>query len=136
MANQIFVSLGAQIYGPPGTLAKGVRVVSDYAKNELQLVGLEIAEGSGISRKNRISALHMLTILRHFSPYRHLLNRKHNVLYKTGTLSGVRARAGYMEEQPNRPYYFVIFLNRSGSDMDTLMACLSQAISTIDSKGR
>ena len=136
MANQIFISLGAQIYGPPGTLAKGVRVVSDYAKNELQLAGFEIVEGSGISRENRISALHMLTILRHFSPYRHLLNRKHNVLYKTGTLSGVRTRAGYIEKQPDQPYCFVIFLNRSGSDVDALMACLSQAISTNDSKGR
>jgi D-alanyl-D-alanine carboxypeptidase/D-alanyl-D-alanine-endopeptidase (penicillin-binding protein 4) len=136
MANQIFIAVGAHVYGPPGTLAKGVRAVSDFEKNELHMTGIEIVEGSGISRENRVSPLHMLTILKHFSPYRHLLNRERNVLYKTGTLSGIRTRVGYIEDQPDRPYYFVIFLNRSGSNMDLLMDCLRQTVITHSFRAR
>lgn len=128
MANEIFISLGAQVYGPPGTLAKGVRVASAYAKEELHLGGIEIAEGSGISRKNRVSASHMLTILEHFRPYRHLLNRKDNLLYKTGSLEGIRTRAGYIEGPSEGPYFFVIFLNQLGSDVDALMECVKEAL--------
>jgi len=76
MANQILIALGASVCGPPGTLAKGVSAVTDYAKNELLLQNLQIVEGSGISRQNRISALEMLTILKKFRPYKHLLKRK------------------------------------------------------------
>ena len=124
MANQIFIALGAWVFGPPGTLAKGVRTVSDYANKELHLAGVEIAEGSGISRKNRLSARDMLAILKHFKPYRHLLNRENGVLYKTGSLKGIRTRAGYIEGRSQGPYFFVIFLNRAGPDIDALMECL------------
>jgi D-alanyl-D-alanine carboxypeptidase/D-alanyl-D-alanine-endopeptidase (penicillin-binding protein 4) len=134
MANQIFIAVGTRVYGPPGTLAKGVRVVSEYANKELNMVDINVVEGSGISRRNRISALHMLTILKHFKSYRHLLNRKHNVLYKTGTLSGIRTRAGYIEVRQHGPYYFVIFLNRPFSDMDALVECLRQTVETLDSR--
>ena len=51
VANQIFIAVGAKVFGPPGTLAKGVRAVSEFAERQLQLKGVEIAEGSGISRK-------------------------------------------------------------------------------------
>ena len=128
IANQIFIGLGAFVLGPPGTLAKGARVISDFAKKELGLKGIEIVEGSGISPRNRLSALHMLVILRHFENYRHLLNRKGNILYKTGSLRGVRTRAGYMEGDVRGPYYFVIFINQDESNIDSLMECLSRTI--------
>jgi D-alanyl-D-alanine carboxypeptidase/D-alanyl-D-alanine-endopeptidase (penicillin-binding protein 4) len=86
-------------------------------------------EGSGISRKNRVSALDMLAILKRFEPYRHLLKRKDNVLFKTGSLNGIRTRAGYVEKNGRGPYSFVIFLNRSGPDMDELMESVKGAIS-------
>jgi D-alanyl-D-alanine carboxypeptidase/D-alanyl-D-alanine-endopeptidase (penicillin-binding protein 4) len=128
IANQLFIALGASVFGPPGTLAKGARVVSDHAKKELGLAGTEIVEGSGISRKNRVSALHMFKILRRFENYRHLLNRRGNILFKTGSLKGVRTRAGYIQRGNQGPYCFVIFLNRDISDIDSLMECLSRAL--------
>ncbi|MBW1797786.1 MAG: D-alanyl-D-alanine carboxypeptidase, partial [Deltaproteobacteria bacterium] len=121
MANQILIALGAHIYGPPGTLTKGVRAIYGYAEKELDLKSIKVVEGSGISRKNRVSALDMLAILKRFKPYRHLLKRKDNVLFKTGSLKCIRTRAGYVEVNSQRPSYFVIFLNRSGPDMDKLM---------------
>jgi D-alanyl-D-alanine carboxypeptidase/D-alanyl-D-alanine-endopeptidase (penicillin-binding protein 4) len=134
MANQILIALGAHVYGPPGTLTKGVRVIHDYAGGELDLKDIKVVEGSGISRKNRVSALDMLAILKRFEPYRHLLKRKGNVLFKTGSLTGIRTRAGYVEKNGRGPYSFVIFLNRSGPDMDELMEGIRCALAGQQSK--
>ncbi|MBC8418451.1 MAG: D-alanyl-D-alanine carboxypeptidase [Desulfobacterales bacterium] len=128
IANQILISLGASVSGPPGTLAKGVDAVTDFARNDLHLEGVKIVEGSGISRQNRLSALHMLTILERFKPYRHLLKRENNVSYKTGSLEGVRTRVGYVEDDLRGLYYFVIFLNQNHSKMDGTMNCIKKAV--------
>lgn len=128
MANQIFIALGAQVYGQPGTLAKGVKVVSGFAKKELHIQDIEIVEGSGISRENHLSAMDMLAVLKAFRPYRHILRRTGDVLYKTGTLRGISTRVGYMERPSGDPYYFVIFLNRSGSHINSLIRCLKRSL--------
>ncbi len=128
MANQILIALGAHVHGPPGTLAKGVKVLSDYAREVLGLHDIEIAEGSGISRKNRLSALDMLAVLRRFEPHRALLVRQGRVLYKSGTLSGVKTRAGYIEDKSGNPYYFVIFLNSSPADIDSTFDCVKNSL--------
>ena len=129
MANQIFIALGTHVYGPPGTLTKGVQAIYDYAGQELDLRGIKVVEGSGISRKNQVSALDMLAILKRFKPYRHLLKTKDNTLFKTGSLKGIRTRVGYIEKNGRGPYCFVIFLNRPGPDMDKLMESVIGAIS-------
>jgi len=112
----------------PGTLAKGVRVLSDYARDVLHLHDIEIAEGSGISRKNRLSALGMLAVLRRFEPYRALLVHEGRVFYKSGTLKGVKTRAGYIEDGSGNPYYFVIFLNSSHADIDSIFECVKNSL--------
>jgi D-alanyl-D-alanine carboxypeptidase/D-alanyl-D-alanine-endopeptidase (penicillin-binding protein 4) len=126
MANQILIALGAHVHGPPGTLAKGVRVLSDFSAEVLNLSDVEIAEGSGISRRNRLSALDMLAVLRRFESYRSLLVRDGQVLYKTGSLRGIRTRAGYLENRSGSPYYFVIFLNNSDADIDSILDCVKK----------
>jgi D-alanyl-D-alanine carboxypeptidase/D-alanyl-D-alanine-endopeptidase (penicillin-binding protein 4) len=128
MANQILIALGAHVHGPPGTLAKGVKVLSDYAQEVLHLDGVEIAEGSGISRKNRLSALDMLAVLRRFEPHRALLVRKGRCLYKSGTLSGVKARVGYIEHRSGNLCYFVIFVNSSLADIDSIFDCVKECL--------
>ncbi len=128
MANQILIALGAHVYGPPGSLAKGVRVLSDYAREVLHLNDVEIAEGSGISRKNRLSALDMFAVLKRFEPYRDLLVRKGRAHYKSGTLKGVKTRAGYIKGRSGKPYYFVIFLNSSHADIDSVFDCVKKSI--------
>ena len=121
IANQLLLALGAGVYGPPGTVEKGTRVISDFVRQELGLENVHIAEGSGISRENRLSALDMLAVLRRFAPHRALLVRNGRVLYKTGTLRGVRTRAGYIEGPSGDLYYFVIFLNSPQGDIDSII---------------
>jgi len=131
IANQVFITLGAKVCGPPATLQKGVKVVSGFAKNDLDLKYVQIAEGSGISRKNRLSALDMLTILKAFKPHRHLLKNTGDTYYKTGTLRGIRSRVGYINGSSENPYYFVIFLNRPGSNIDTVLRCIARSIKKV-----
>ncbi len=56
IANQIFVTIGASVYGQLGTLEKGVAAVSEYAKTVLKTENIQVAEGSGIARENQICA--------------------------------------------------------------------------------
>jgi D-alanyl-D-alanine carboxypeptidase/D-alanyl-D-alanine-endopeptidase (penicillin-binding protein 4) len=128
IANQLLIALGAATYGPPGTLAKGVDVITRFSKSQLGLEGIQVVEGSGISRQNRISAMEMLTILKRFKPYRHLLKQKDNVLYKTGSLKGIRTKVGYVEDDFGDSYYFIIFLNQNNSKMAATMNCVKRAI--------
>jgi len=113
MANQILVSLGADVLGPPATLEKGLTAINTYCRKTLSLEDTVLVEGSGISRKNRTSASDMLRVLQAFSDYRHLLTTEGPVRYKSGTLAGIRARAGYVEADDGRPCFFVIFLQDS-----------------------
>jgi D-alanyl-D-alanine carboxypeptidase/D-alanyl-D-alanine-endopeptidase (penicillin-binding protein 4) len=127
IANQITIALGARVYCPPGTLSKGVRVVNDYAGKELALRNITVVEGSGISRKNRVSALDMLTILKRFEPYRHILMKKDNVFFKTGSLKGIRTQAGYIEGIDGT-YFFVVFLTGKDLKIDSLVDCIRRDI--------
>ncbi len=133
IANQICIATGAHVYGSPGTLENGIKVISDYAEKQLKLKDLEIVEGSGISRNNRISALDMQTILEKFKPHRHLLKKSGKVLFKTGTLKNINNRAGYIERTPNKPYSFVIFLNSGSSDIESLMKCIEEKFAALGS---
>ncbi len=134
MANQMFVALGASVYGPPGTLEKGVRATRAFIQRELGLKGYQLVEGSGLSRKNRLSAYDMLAILEKFRPYRDLLKNQNHVLYKTGSLNGVRTRAGYIENQVLGPCCFAVFFNRKGSNMKAMVRCLKKAVGKAGSR--
>ena len=126
MANQVLVTLGAKLFGPPGTLGKGTRAILGYAQTILGLSGIRFVEGSGISRQNRLSARDMLIVLKKFEPYRSLLTHKDNIYYKTGTLYGIQTRAGYIETGDG-PLCFVLFLNTLGDDADRIMNMLVDA---------
>lgn len=124
IANQILIAVGAQVYGPPGTLKKGIRALRAYARQHLSPHRIHIQEGSGLSRGNRLNARDMLRVLRRFKPHRHLLTAEDGLVYKTGTLKGIRTRAGYIERGTGRPFYFVVSLNGGSQKTETLMNCL------------
>ena len=128
VTNQLLIAAGALSIGPPGTLAKGVALASDYAKNELGIQNMAIAEGSGISRDNRVSALQMDRVLQKFFPYRHLMRRKGREFYKTGTLNGISTRAGYIETADGKFCRYVILLNTPGKYTDPIILRLLRVL--------
>ena len=128
MANQVLLTMGAVIYGPPATLAKGVDAVMDFTREKLGLSSVTMVEGSGISRQNRLSARDMLTILKGFKPYKHLLRERDHVYYKTGSLKGIRTRVGYINDGLGEYYYFIIFFNQPHYQMNTTLDCVKKAV--------
>jgi D-alanyl-D-alanine carboxypeptidase/D-alanyl-D-alanine-endopeptidase (penicillin-binding protein 4) len=65
VAEAIYKTLGGELYGVPGTLAKGTRAVMDY----LTAAGIKpgtyrIVNGSGLTHENRITPSDLTTLLR------------------------------------------------------------------------
>jgi D-alanyl-D-alanine carboxypeptidase/D-alanyl-D-alanine-endopeptidase (penicillin-binding protein 4) len=124
VANQLLIAVGAKTYGPPGTLEKGVRTALDYTKRILKMDGIRLVEGSGISRKNRISAINLYKILQLFEPYHYLMKKKEHAFYKTGTLYGVNTLAGYIETNKKELYGFVVLINTPGKSSGPILDIL------------
>ncbi len=110
IANQILLAAAADAFGPPADLSKAVRLLNRYAVKTCGLHDVRLAEGSGISRRNRISALGMLKVLELFRPHYRLLryDPAKDRFYKTGTLKGIRTRAGFIQDRSKRLYPYVI----------------------------
>lgn len=121
ISNQLLISAGVEAFGSPGHLKKGVNAAQDFARNILQIKKMEIVEGSGISRANRLSARKMLRILDKFEPYHQLLRKEGRDFYKTGTLYGVNNRAGYISNQGGELYRYVIMLNSPGKSSQPII---------------
>jgi len=126
--NQLLISCGIRAFGPPGTLNKGVSAALKYAGENMQMEGMEIFEGSGIYRKNRISAIQMDRILSAFLHSRHLMRREGREYYKTGTLHGVSTRAGFIESQNGEPHRYVVMMNTPGKTTRSVMRRILQGL--------
>ena len=119
--NQLLISCGIKKFGPPGNLAKGVAALIDFAADELQIKNLAIVEGSGISRKNKVSANQMLQVLAKFKSHRTLMRRTEREYYKTGTLYGINTRAGYIASRNGGFYRYVVMINTPGQSTKPVM---------------
>jgi D-alanyl-D-alanine carboxypeptidase/D-alanyl-D-alanine-endopeptidase (penicillin-binding protein 4) len=134
MARQLFLTLAATAYPPPATTAHaGAAVRRFLAQRKLSFPGLVLENGSGLSRRERISASSMARLLlaadasKARSDYMSSLAvsatdgtvRKRfqeeeladRAFLKTGTLEGVRAIAGYVLGPGGRRFVVVCFVN-------------------------
>lgn len=133
IANQLFLTIGAQQSGYPAT-AEAAR---DALRQQLaNLYGdsygddaqsLLMIEGSGLSRSQRVTAAGMLHILDVFKPYAELLPETDGVLRKSGTLTGVYNFAGYIE-RPDGLYPFVILTNQAANNRAGILRELQREI--------
>ncbi len=128
MANQLLITVGAKTYGSPGTLEKGVEATLAYIKSVLEIGNIHIVEGSGISRKNRISAENLYKILKAFEPYHYLMRKTDRTFYKTGSLYGVDTLAGYIENRNGGLYCFVVLTNTPGKSTKPIMDILLRSL--------
>jgi serine-type D-Ala-D-Ala carboxypeptidase/endopeptidase (penicillin-binding protein 4) len=113
MANQLLIAAGAAEYGAPGNLEKGIRAAMNVA-GRLGIENLVLVEGSGISRKNRIRAQDLDRVMKAFAPYASLMRTDGPERYKTGTLAGIRTRAGYIQVPGGSQVRYVILINTPG----------------------
>jgi D-alanyl-D-alanine carboxypeptidase/D-alanyl-D-alanine-endopeptidase (penicillin-binding protein 4) len=140
MSRQLLLTLGAETYDPPGTLAKGVQAVHAWLqKKGLHFPELVLDNGTGLSREVRISARHLGELL--LAAYRSprmpefvsalpiagvdgTLHKRFSdsdfagrLHVKTGTLDNVRAMAGYLLDAQGRRLVVVYLHNHRGAHL-------------------
>jgi D-alanyl-D-alanine carboxypeptidase/D-alanyl-D-alanine-endopeptidase (penicillin-binding protein 4) len=110
IANQVFLEIGGHRFGGPVSLAKSLRVANEILAVHGLAGAIHLEEGSGISRGNRFTARGLAKVLDLFAPHADLLKSGKGASYKTGTLDGVRALAGYADTSSHGRVRFVISL--------------------------
>src|SRR5207237_1591818 len=133
MARQLFLTLGAELGGPPARAAEAAQVIKQWAAKKIAAPELVLENGSGLSRLERISAQHMAALLAAAwrSPVmpefisslplvatdgtmRKRLRGERvagNAHIKTGLLSDARAIAGYVLDRGGRRHAVVMIVN-------------------------
>ncbi len=135
VAEQILKTVGAEIYGQPGTTEKGLRAMNEYMQ-ELQYKpeGYSILDGSGLSRGNRLSPDQIVSIFQDmysdFGNYPEFIsalgvmgqdgnvikrmngeNGAERARVKTGTLNFVSTLSGYFQSSDGERFAFSILMN-------------------------
>lgn len=125
IANQLFLVCGAHQSGFPATWEKGRQALDDFLRIRVGLPDPDftIEEGSGLSRKNRITPRAMLAVLNAFKPHADLLTLEKGLRLKSGTLKGVYSYAGYFAG-PRGLDPFVLMLNQPDNGRDRLLSHL------------
>ncbi|MEZ5564740.1 MAG: D-alanyl-D-alanine carboxypeptidase [Gammaproteobacteria bacterium] len=136
MSRQIFLTMGAEMYGPPGTIDKGQRAtLATLAKQGLNFPELNLGNGAGLARETRISARSLGNLL--LTARRSRFNAEFQASLslagldgttrrrfrrdpaagemhlKTGTLNGVTSIAGYVRSQSRPEYVVVLVVNEA-----------------------
>jgi D-alanyl-D-alanine carboxypeptidase/D-alanyl-D-alanine-endopeptidase (penicillin-binding protein 4) len=111
-ANQVFLTLGLQRFGAPATVEKGQRAMRECLSAIAGWDDFHVEEGSGLSRRNQVSAKQMTALLKIFERYKFLLPEQQGFLAKTGSLRGVNSLAGYFTVgRDATPVRFVVLIN-------------------------
>ncbi len=127
IANQVFLVIGAEKLGYPASLGKSRKVLQTYLKNKwgFNTSDMIMDEASGLSRKNRMTAAQVMTILETFRENSGLLSGRNNLKIKSGTLTGIYNYAGYIQTESGlQPY--VIMTESNVNRRDKLLKLLTQ----------
>ena len=127
IANQLYLALGAKLYGYPATWEKSRKAMASILLNEFGVFASEIRiiEGSGLSRKNMVSPYAMILLLDFFKPYSNFLPQEDGKLLKSGTLKGVYSFGGYFLNNKDLDS-FVLILNQEKNTRRQLLKELEQ----------
>jgi D-alanyl-D-alanine carboxypeptidase/D-alanyl-D-alanine-endopeptidase (penicillin-binding protein 4) len=138
MARELLLTMGAEHSGSPATLENGAAAIDEWSRARgLDLQGMDIDNGSGLSRRTRISALQMAGILSAAYHSRYapeflaslplagmdgtLRSRMKStpqgaVRLKTGHIDSVSAVAGYVTTAAGKSYVLVCLVNHPRAD--------------------
>jgi len=138
MARHLLLTLGKERYGDPATPEKGAAAIADWGRERgFDLTGVDIDNGSGLSRTTHISALQMAKVLNaayhsRFAPEflaslplagmdgtlraRMKGSPAGSVRLKTGHLESVSGVAGYVTTAAGKTYILVSLVNHVRAD--------------------
>ena len=138
MARHLLLTIGEERLGSPATVDKGADAIAEWGRDHgVDLRGMDIDNGSGLSRTARISAMQLAQILRaaYRSPYapeflaslplagvdgtlryRMKTSPAGAVRLKTGHLDGVTGVAGFVTTNTGKTYILVSLVNDNRAD--------------------
>ncbi len=131
IANMVYLVIGAEKFGYPATWNKADRAVREVLSSQLGSEGNAwpaLHEGAGLSRYNRMTVRDILGLLSAFKPYAHLLRKRDQTLFKTGTMKGIYNYAGYLSN--GNP--FVILLNQQCNTRRAVLQRLEAMVTEAD----
>ena len=100
IANQLYLLLGAELYGAPAHPDKSRRFFKEYVTKRYSWLDYELQDGTGLSKQNRMSARQLLDVLQDFKKYRYLMPvQNQSIRAKTGTLKHISTYAGYLHRE-------------------------------------
>ncbi len=130
-AEQILKTIAAEHVGIPGSHKNALKLIKNFLQNNGVITqGIVLADGSGLSRKNRMTSRAITDLLSnmyirfdigadflaaltnyasrltHSSAYR-------KIKAKTGSLNGVSTLAGYVESKKGKVFGYALFLNNN-----------------------
>jgi D-alanyl-D-alanine carboxypeptidase/D-alanyl-D-alanine-endopeptidase (penicillin-binding protein 4) len=137
MARTLLLTMAAEKYGAPGTYENGRRVIQDWlAEREIEIPGLMLVNGSGLSRDEHITAEGLGTVLHGAWQSQYmpefaaslplaaidgtLRNRfssagmQGRLRMKTGRLDDVSGLAGFVNAASGRRFIVVVLINHRG----------------------
>jgi D-alanyl-D-alanine carboxypeptidase/D-alanyl-D-alanine-endopeptidase (penicillin-binding protein 4) len=139
MARHLLLTMGEEHLGAPATLEKGAAAIAEWSRERgIDLQGMDIDNGSGLSRSTHISVLQMAEILSAAYRSRYapeflaslplagvdgtLRSRMKTspagaVRLKTGHIDGVSGVAGYVTANSGKTYVLVSLVNHSRADI-------------------
>lgn len=125
VANQLYLACGLKASGQPATWQKSQRFFADYIETTLGLspAAIQMVEGSGLSRQNRITAAALIHVLNRFTPFAGLLNLHDGIPLKTGTMSDIFCYAGYFQEG-SKMIPFAVLLNQEKNNRESILKAL------------
>ncbi|MGA0929531.1 MAG: D-alanyl-D-alanine carboxypeptidase [bacterium] len=112
IANQILLSASLEKDHSSIDFESSIKPWKDWWKDKLGIIPekISLVEASGISRKNRLSEMDMLKVLKLLRMHPHLLSEYQGLKSKTGSLKGVYSLVGYAGNQDE--WEFVLFLEQ------------------------
>ena len=130
IANQLFLEAGAHEKAGPVSIEQSLSRLDEQLKKHQLNDGIKLLEGSGISKKNRLTAKGLTKLLDHFEPHAELMKRtKRGSRYKTGTLDGVSTLAGFAKTSKHGRVRFVIALpGRTGKLRFSILRAIERGL--------
>jgi D-alanyl-D-alanine carboxypeptidase/D-alanyl-D-alanine-endopeptidase (penicillin-binding protein 4) len=160
MAEQLYKALGAEFMGPPGSWWKGQQVLNAFFEEEVGIPSgsYVLHNGSGLNDVNRVSVSHVTRLLSYmwtrfdirpdflsslavagadgtvWGRFTHPTVAR-TMRLKTGSLSGVRALAGYIHSRGRQTFAFAMLVSNyscRGYQVNRLIDRFASALARAD----
>lgn len=153
-AEALLRTYGARTYGKGGTVRSAENVMSFWKELKSPMSGVNIVDGSGLSRANRVTAQFMASVLKErasnpyyasFFPLAGMEGTLKNFLrdtplegyvaMKTGSMKGIQCYAGYKLDEDYVPTHIIVFILNEMKSRDLAREAVAEVLLSLFSPG-